>query len=93
MPIDGRVAVNSLRLGNWNRGYIQSWNFTLEKEIGSWLASAGYVATRSVGQLGYLDRNAAPVGGGNAGKPYNVLFGRDALTRQVTGIGSQIYDS
>lgn len=93
VPIDGRVAVNSLRLGNWNRGYIQSWNFTLEKEIGSWLASAGYVATRSVGQLGYLDRNAAPVGGGNAGKPYNVRFGRDALTRQVTGIGSQLYDS
>jgi hypothetical protein len=93
ISIPGQVAVNSLRVDNWSRGYIQSWNFTLEKELGSWIASAGYVATRSVGQLGYLDRNAAPVGGGNAGKPYNVLFGRDALTRQVTGIGTQMYDS
>ena len=93
ISIPGQVAVNSLREGNWSRGYIQSWNFTMEKELGKWIATAGYVATRSVGQLGYLDRNVGPIGGGNAGKPYNVRFGRDALTRQVTSIGSQIYDS
>jgi hypothetical protein len=93
ISIPGQVAVNSLRIDNWKRGYIQSWNLTLEKEIGQWIATAGYVATRSVGQLGYLDRNAAPVGGGNAGKPYNLAFGRDALTRQVTAVGTQLYDS
>jgi hypothetical protein len=93
ISIPGQVAVNSLRIDNWERGYIQSWNLTLEKEFGEWLGTAGYVATRSIGQLGYLDRNAAPVGGGNAGKPYNVVFGRDALTRQVTAVGTQLYDS
>jgi hypothetical protein len=93
ISIPGQVAVNSLRIGNWDRGYIQSWNFTLEKEFGSWIATAGYVGTRSIGQLGYLDRNVAPVGGGNANKPYNLVFGRDALTRQVTTVGTQLYDS
>src|SRR5262249_1732814 len=33
---------------NYVRGYVQSWNVTLEQQFRGWTASAGYVATRSV---------------------------------------------
>ena len=42
------------------RGYVQSWNFTLEQRFGSWIGSVGYVATRSVNQLAQLQQNWGP---------------------------------
>ena len=46
--------VNVLTLGNsFKRPYVQSWNLVLEKNIClGFTASAGYVATRTVGQTG-----------------------------------------
>ena len=47
---------------NLHRGYIQSANFTIQQEIGKgFAAQAGYVATRSVRQLGYVDINASQI--------------------------------
>src|SRR5205085_11611082 len=44
---------------NLHRGYIQSWNLTLQKEIGwGFTGEAGYVGTRSIRQLGFIDINA-----------------------------------
>jgi len=46
---------------NLHRGYIQSWNLMLQKEIGwGFTGEAGYVATRSVRQLGFIDINHIP---------------------------------
>lgn len=93
LPIDGKVAVNTLPQ-HFTRGYIQSWNFTLEKDFGrGWVGQGGYVATRSTNQLGFLDFNVAQVGGGNASKPLNILFGRTAQTSLVQPIGNTHYDS
>ena len=66
VPIPGNVNLVTAP-SDFRRGYIQSWNFMLEKEFPhGWVAQAGYVATRSVRQLGYIDTNAespiAPVG-------------------------------
>lgn len=85
-PIPGNVSLASAA-PNMKRGYIQSWNFTMEKELpGGWLASAGYVASRTIDQLGILNLNVGspilPVGcdpivkencGGNASLPFNYL--------------------
>ncbi|MBM3757403.1 MAG: hypothetical protein FJW38_25895 [Acidobacteria bacterium] len=88
------VDVTTVIPSNWRRGYIQSWNVSLQKRLtGGWVAETAYVATRAVGQLGYLNRNAAPVGGGNAGRPLARRFGRFGLTQQVTGLGTYKYDS
>src|SRR5256884_9736327 len=47
---------------NLHRGYIQSWNLMLQKEIGwGFTGEAGYVATRSVRQLGFIDINAGQI--------------------------------
>lgn len=93
IPVDPRAAIISLMRDNWRRGYIQSWNVTLQKQFGGWTAEAGYVATRSIGQLGNLDRNAGYPGGGNASRPLSQRFGRITRTAQITGLGTYRYDS
>jgi hypothetical protein len=88
------VELNSLMNNNWRRGYIQSWNVSLQKELGrGWVAEAAYVATRAINQLGFLDRNAGKVGGGNASRPLSRIFGRVARTGQITGLGTYKYDA
>ncbi|GAB4369269.1 MAG: hypothetical protein OHK0021_12300 [Bryobacter sp.] len=88
------IQANTVIPDQWTRGYIQSWNFALQKRFKSgWVAEAAYVATRAVNQLGNLNRNTAPIGGGNAGRDLAVRFGRFANTIQVTGLGTYKYDS
>jgi hypothetical protein len=96
----GTVAVpnnvNVLSLGNsFKRPYIQSWNLVLEKNIGlGFTASAGYVATRTIGQAGSYDVNAGRVGGGTASQPLNIKFpGRVATTTLYNGMANSHYDS
>lgn len=76
------------------RGYVQSWNFTVQKELPSGFnAEAGYVANRQVRQLGFLELNWAPIGGGQGGRQLNRAFGRTANTRMVSPLGNSHYDS
>ena len=56
--------------GPVHRGYIQSWNLTVERKLPAELVtSLGYVGTQTVHQLIDIDINAAPPGGGPAGRP------------------------
>ena len=49
--------------GPLHRGYIQSWNLTVERKLpGNISASAAYVGTQTVHQMIDLDINAAPPG-------------------------------
>lgn len=60
-----------------NRGYIQSWNFTVEHRLpGELITSIGYVGTASVGMFGDRDINASRPGEGNSGRPFASLTGR-----------------
>ncbi len=80
---------------NMNRGYVESWNFTLQKELGwGFTGQAGYVATRSIRQLAFLDINAGQVlGAGEAGRPLEAQFGRAAYTGLLVPVGTGHYDS
>jgi hypothetical protein len=95
----GRVAVpNNIGVftadnDNFARGYIQSWNLTVEQRIKSWTASAGYVATRSVDPISFLDQNWSPIGTGTAGQVLNVRLGRTALTPMIGTMGGNKYDA
>lgn len=88
------VGVNSV-LPKFRRGYIQSWNFVVQKQLGqNWAAQVGYVATRSTNQLGFLDFNAGQIpGAGRNGQPYFPRFGRFARTASVQPVATQKYDS
>jgi Carboxypeptidase regulatory-like domain/TonB dependent receptor len=53
---------------DFRRGYIHSYNLTLQHEIAGFVAEAGYVGTRSIRTLTNENLNAAPIGGGNSGR-------------------------
>ncbi len=80
---------------NLKRGYIQSWNLMLQKELGwGFTGQAGYVATRSVRQLGYVDINAGQVPFTNREtQPLLQKWGRTAATTFIEPLGSAHYDS
>ena len=77
------------------RGYIASWNISLQKQIrGGWMAQAAYVGSRQVKINQRLDLNAGQVlGAGTAGQPYFAKFGRTTATELLTPIGHNKYDS
>ena len=93
ISIPGNVAAQTVFPGQFKRGYIQSWNFTVEKAIGAWTAQAGYVGTRETDQLAEVNLNAGTVGGGAASEPLNILYGRTASTVAEAPIGTFKYDS
>ena len=87
------TVVRTMDTNNLTRGYIQSWNLTLEQRLGNWIASAGYVATRSVNQLAGLEQNWGDIGEGGAGRKLNKKFGRSAGTTLFGSLGTAKYDS
>jgi hypothetical protein len=78
-----------------DRGYIQSWNFTAQRELPwKFTGQIGYVATRSIRQLGLVDQNAGQIiGAGDEGKPLLAKFGRTASTVFLQPLGDGHYDS
>jgi hypothetical protein len=94
IPMPGNVGLTAAP-AELKRGYILSWNFTLQKQIGSNTSvQAGYVATRQVKELGLFDYNAGEILGlGAAGQPLNTLYGRTAITNVLQPIGNTHYDS
>ena len=76
IDIPNSVSTNSLQAGKFRRGYIQSYNGTLQRELwGGFVIQSGYVATRSIRQaVTYFNLNAGIVpGAGNAGRPFSRL--------------------
>ena len=82
-PVNGRIT----------RGYIQSWNFTIERRLpGSIVSSLAYVGTQTTHQMADRDINSGQVlGAGNAGRPYSALFGRNIATNIWDGYLSAHY--
>ncbi len=94
VDIPSEYAVGSVPK-NFNRGYIESWNLTLQKQLPwKFVGQAGYVATRSIRQLGFVDINAGQViGEGEDGRPLNQKFGRTADTTFSMPVGTGQYNS
>jgi hypothetical protein len=101
-PIDlstGRVMLpssvtTSTIEGNFNRGYVQSFNLTIERQIGKgFSAQAGYVGSRTIRLTNEVDINAAPPGGGTTGRPEYALFGRQVATTLHDPAFSSNYNS
>ena len=61
----------------FHRGYVESWNFTVQRDIGGGLnLQAAYVGSRGVRQTVNQNINAAGPGGGNNGRALFPPFGR-----------------
>ncbi len=93
IDIAPQVAANSLEK-NYQRGYVQSWNFTVQKNLAwGFIGQAGYIATRQINQVGFRELNYSPINGGNSGRLLAARFGRTAETRLVAPVGNSHYDS
>ncbi|MEZ5356656.1 MAG: TonB-dependent receptor [Bryobacteraceae bacterium] len=67
---------------DFHRGYVQSFNFTLQRELArGFVAQAGYVSSRSIRLTNRRDLNASNTpGAGAAGRPYFAQFRRNVAT-------------
>jgi outer membrane receptor protein involved in Fe transport len=66
---------------NFIRGYVQSWNFTLQKTIArGWIAQAGYVGTHTIHQHTRYNVNYGLPGGGAASQPFFPMGITGAIT-------------
>ena len=94
VDIPKTVGTRTIEKGLFKRGYIQSWNLIYERQL-RWglVGSLGYVATRSIRQIATLQANAAPPGGGAAGRELSKLFGRTASTELHSPYQGVLYDS
>ncbi|MCC7340236.1 MAG: TonB-dependent receptor [Bryobacterales bacterium] len=78
----------------FRRGYVQSFNFTLQRQLGrGFVAQAGYVGSRSIRLTNRRDLNASYPGGGAAGRPYFAAFGRNVATTLHEPAYTSTYDS
>jgi outer membrane receptor protein involved in Fe transport len=95
LPLDFDMGPRSPWGGPLHRGYIQSWNFTVERKLpGDMVAGAGYVGTKTVHQL--MDRNINVAGPGTLNTsdlPLAQLYGRTNNAWMWDGIGRGRYDS
>ena len=80
---------------NYNRGYIQSFNFTVQRELFKNLSvQAGYVGSRAIRQTAVFNLNTAVgVNGGNAARRLYGTIGRIANINQTMPFGTANYNS
>jgi hypothetical protein len=75
------------------RDRIHSFNFFIERELpAKFTAQVGYVGTRAVNQMGFININAGPPGTGNAGRPLAIKFGIVADINSIQPYGTTTYD-
>jgi hypothetical protein len=93
VPLPANVSERS-PWGYIHRGYEQSWNFTIERQLPQqFVASVAYVGTHSTHLLADRDINTGYPGSGTTGLPYYALYGRTIATNMWDGYLSSHYDS
>jgi len=75
VPLDRAAAEYTPEISNIDRGYIHTWNVSVERRIiGDLSADIAYVGAKGVGGYAALDINApVALGSGNNGRPYASL--------------------
>lgn len=90
-PLPTTASMRFIHGNELNRGYVQSWNFTIERQLpGQVITSVAYVGTQTTRSFADKEINAAPPGGGAAGRPL-ARFGRNTDTWAWNGYLSANY--
>lgn len=75
LPLAYNLSTNTIPK-NFRRGYIESDNLSIQRQLpGQFTTTFAYVGTHSVRQQSSVNINAAPPGGGNAGRLLNTTYG------------------
>ena len=92
-PLPNGVGTTTVPL-DFRRGYINSFNLTLEREFAGFVADAAYVGERGIRPLTNMNVNPAPGGGGQKGRILNAQFGGNwSDINSLTPYGNNYYDS
>lgn len=93
LPLPNGTGTTTIPL-NFRRGYIHSYNLTVEQNIHSYVFSLAYVGARSIRPLTNMNINAAPAGGGQAGRLLNATHsGNWGDIGLLTPFGNNYYDA
>jgi len=88
------VGTTTIQNPKFRRGYIYSFNATVEQEYKGFVIDAAYVGSRGIRPLTNMNINAAGPGGGAAGRALNAKFNTLwSDVNQLTPIGHSYYDS
>ncbi|MFQ5737819.1 MAG: TonB-dependent receptor domain-containing protein [Acidobacteriota bacterium] len=95
VPLPPTAIERTVFPGNFTRGYIQSWNLFVDRELPKdFTVSVGYVGTQTVNQLADEDLNFSTPGSGNSGRAlFNdpAFMGRTSYTARLNGFLSANY--
>src|SRR5262249_17231797 len=76
------------------RKEIHSFNFFIERELPwKFTVQAGYVGTRAVDQMAFVNINAGPPGTGDPGRPLAIKFGLKGDINSIQPYGTPDYDA
>lgn len=92
VAIPGSAYAETYDNANYVRGYIQTWNLTVEQRVRNWVGSAAYVGVRYVDAQSNLQMNWSPINGGTAGQILNRMNGRTGSTLYMGTMGTNTYD-
>ena len=94
VPLPATAAMRYIPGNELHRGYVQSWNFFVERQLpAQFTAAIGYVGTQTVRSFADLEINAAAPGAGTGGRPLNAKFGHSVDTWAWNGYLSANYHS
>jgi hypothetical protein len=93
VPLPNNTGTTTIPL-NFRRGYINSYNVTVEQNINNYVFSVAYVGARAIRPLTNMNVNAAPAGGGTAGRALNAAHGGTwSDINQLTPYGNNYYNA
>jgi len=93
VPLPNGVSTTTIPL-DFRRGYIHSYNATVEQQIAGFVATISYVGSRAIRPLTNLNINAASGGAGQQGRVLNVAHdGNWSDINELTPFGNNYYDA
>ncbi|HEX3437466.1 MAG TPA: carboxypeptidase regulatory-like domain-containing protein [Pseudacidobacterium sp.] len=103
IPLPNGVSTTTVPL-NFRRGYIHSYNATVEQELAGFVMNLSYVGSRAIRPLTNMNVNPAPyclpgtvscnVTGGQKGRILNAAFGGNwSDVNRLTPFGNNYYDA
>ncbi|HTX41985.1 MAG TPA: TonB-dependent receptor [Acidobacteriaceae bacterium] len=76
IPLPNNITTSTVgQYPNFRRGYIYSYNLTIEQQFAGFVGDAAYVGEREIRPILNMNLNSAPAGGGAAGEQLNAKFG------------------
>ncbi len=78
---------------NFVRGKEETWNISVQKSFGSWVAQVAYVGTHSYDGHSRTDINYGTVGGGVASEPLYILNGWTSAEAEILPQIASVYDA